>query len=217
MLLNVKKEKLYRTILWIGVIVLIITLFVSAILRITELAATLKSGQMPFPNSIEYGYAQKPLLTLLHILPGMIFLVLGALQFVKKIRKNYINFHRWSGRIYLMLGLVIGISAIIMSITIRFGGYAESSANIIFGSFFLFSLGKAYSSIRRKDFVLHREWMIRAYAIGLAVATMRPIIGLFFAFTDIPFHEFFGYIFWIAFILHAFVAEKWIRFTRLKV
>ena len=28
---------------------------------------------------------------------------------------------------------------------------------------------------------LHREWMIRAFAVGLAVATIRPIIGIFFA------------------------------------
>ena len=27
----------------------------------------------------------------------------------------------------------------------------------------------------------HRRWMIRAYAIGLGVATVRPIVGVFFA------------------------------------
>ncbi len=212
-----KYEKLIRALLWSGVIILIFTLFVSAIMRTSALLETMRTGNMPFSGSIEYGYAKNPFLTLLHILPGMIFLVLGALQFVKKIRLNYINFHRWSGRIYLSLGLVIGLSAIAMSYTIRFGGYVETAAVTVFGSFFLFSLGKAYCHIRRKEFASHREWMIRAYAIGLAVATMRPIIGLFFAFSNIPFHEFFGYIFWIAFILHAFVAEKWIRYTRLKV
>jgi uncharacterized membrane protein len=212
-----KHEKLFRTILWIGVIILIITLLVSAIIRITDLMASILTRQMPFPGSIEYGYAQKPMLTLLHILPGMIFLVLGAMQFVKRIRMNYINFHRWSGRIYLVLGMIIGFSAIIMSFTIRFGGYIETSAVTIFGSFFLFSLVKAFLHIKKKEFVQHREWMIRAYAIGLAVASMRPLIGLFFAFTDMKFKDFFGIIFWIAFILHALVAELWIRYTRKKV
>src|SRR2546426_5373850 len=33
----------------------------------------------------------------------------------------------------------------------------------------------------RREFAQHREWMIRGYAIGLAVATIRPIMGTFFA------------------------------------
>src|SRR5438094_742807 len=45
-----------------------------------------------------------------------------------------------------------------------------------------------------------REWMIRAFAIGLAVATIRPIIGIFFAtrvFSGLTPAEFFGTGFWI--------------------
>lgn len=212
-----KNERLFRTILWVAVFILIITLFVSASIRTKELVESMNTGNMPFPGTIEHGYALKPWLTLIHILPGVVFLVLGALQFVKKIRNNQISFHRWSGRVYLILGIIIGVSAIIMSYTIRYGGYIETAAVSVFGSFFLFSLVKAYLHIRRKEFAVHREWMIRAYAIGLAVATMRPVIGLFFAFSEMKFHEFFGIVFWIAFILHTLVAEWWIRFTRQKV
>jgi hypothetical protein len=56
--------------------------------------------------------------------------------------------------------------------------------------------------------------MIRAFSIGLAVGTMRPVIGLFIAFTDIQFSSFFGYTFWFAFIVHFTVAELWINYTR---
>jgi hypothetical protein len=36
-------------------------------------------------------------------------------------------------------------------------------------------LGKAFAHIRGKRVGLHREWMIRAFAIALAIATQRLI------------------------------------------
>ena len=60
--------------------------------------------------------------------------------------------------------------------------------------------------------------MIRAFAIGLAVATIRPINAMFFALYItrgfLSPHEFFGIAFWIGFTLHAIIAEIWIGFTR---
>jgi hypothetical protein len=60
------------------------------------------------------------------------------------------------------------------------GGVNEAAARFLAG-LFLFRLGKAFWFIRRRNVVLHREWMIRAVAIALGVATTRPIMGAFFA------------------------------------
>ncbi len=209
-----RNEKLYRALLWTGTVILIITLFVSTFMRTSGINDFYRTGLYPPVGDIEYGYARNPLLTLLHILPGALFIVLGALQFMRPLRHNYPAIHRRTGRIYLAIGFLVGITALIMSVKIRFGGIAESSAVILFSSFFLYSLIRAYRHIRRKEFDKHREWMIRAYSIGIAVATMRPLIGLFFAFTSLPFNKFFGPSFWIAFILHSIVAEWWIHYTR---
>jgi hypothetical protein len=59
--------------------------------------------------------------------------------------------------------------------------------------------------------------MIRAFSVGLAVATIRPIVGIFFAtsrFTHLTPREFFGTAFWIGFTLHLIAAEAWIRTTQ---
>ncbi|CAN5332017.1 hypothetical protein BH20BAC1_BH20BAC1_11260 [soil metagenome] len=210
-------ETLFRTTLWIGVVLLIITMFVSTFFRVNDLANFFRTGILPSKNSIEFGYANNPALTLVHILPGIIFLILGALQFIKPFRNRYLKWHRLLGKIYIILGLVVGITAIIMGLRIKFGGYTESAAVIVFGFYFLYGLINAYRHIKNRRYNKHREWMIRAFSIGIAVATMRPIIGMFFAFTEIPFNQFFGIVFWIAFILHALVAELWIRFTRKKI
>src|SRR5437899_5304234 len=80
------------------------------------------------------------------------------------------------------------------------------------------TLFRSWHALRR-EFAQHREWMIRGYAIGLAVATIRPIMATFFAaallrgYTPEP-KEFFGTAFWIGFTLQMIAAEMWINHTR---
>jgi len=94
------------------------------------------------------------------------------------------------------------------------GGVNQAAATTLFGLWFLFALGKALRHILRREIALHREWMIRAFSIGLAVATIRPIIAVFFAtspFSGLTPYEFFGAGFWIGFALHLIAAEVWIQ------
>jgi len=79
---------------------------------------------------------------------------------------------------------------------------------------FLICLVKAYLFIRRKEVARHREWMIRAYGVGLGVATTRPIVAMFFAFRRLTPHEFFGIAFWLGFTTTFLAAEAWIDYTR---
>ena len=162
-------------------------------------------------------FAHYPILTLVHIVPGLLFMVLAPLQFSSTIRVRHTKWHRINGRIVFILGLVIGISALVMSFGMpAIGGVNQAAATTLFGSFFLFAMIKAFRHIRRREVELHREWMIRAFAVGLAVATIRPIIGMFFAvsrFTGLTPHDFFGTAFWIGFTVQLIAAEAWIHAT----
>jgi uncharacterized membrane protein len=162
-------------------------------------------------------FAHHPILTLVHIVPGMLFMILGPLQFSSTIRARHLRWHRSGGRVLVACGLVIGTTALVMSFGMpAVGGVNQAAATTLFGTFFLFTLCKAFWHIRRREITLHREWMIRAFSIGLAVATIRPIVGVFFltsAFTGLMPREFFGIAFWIGFVLHLIAAEAWIRTT----
>jgi uncharacterized membrane protein len=162
-------------------------------------------------------FARHPILTLVHIVPGMLFMILGPLQFSSRIRARHLRWHRLSGRVFVVCGLVIGISALVMSFGMpAIGGVNQAAATTLFGAFFLFALCKAFWHIRRREVALHREWMIRAFSIGLAVAAIRPIVGVFFAtspLTGLTPREFFGIAFWIGFVLHLMAAEAWIHTT----
>jgi uncharacterized membrane protein len=163
-------------------------------------------------------FARYPVLTLIHILPALAFLVLAPVQFSQAFRDRHLQWHRRSGRLVLVCGMVVGVSALVMSFGMpAIGGVNQAAATTLFALFFLFALGKAFRHIRRREIALHREWMIRAFSIGLAVATIRPIIGVFFAtslFTGLTPYEFFGTAFWIGFVLHLIAAEAWIQWTR---
>lgn len=200
---------------WIGVILLAVIGVAAATRRTLVLFwPEVFAGKYPPAVALDTGFARHMALTLVHIIPGTLFLVLALLQFVPSIRAKHLQIHRWLGRILVVTGLVIGISALVMSFTMNIGGLNETAATTLFAILFLFCLIKAYRHIRSKEVAQHREWMIRAFAIGLGVATTRPIVGIFFAFRKLSPHEFFGIAFWLGFTITFFAGEAWIDYTR---
>ena len=206
--------------LWIGVIFLA---FIGLVVAARRTVVLLKPGALSSPRNLaadlDAHFAGERALVLTHILPAMLFMLLGPLQFVRGLRSRYPQIHRWSGRIFLAASAVVGISGLKLAFGKTVGGLDEKAAIVLFGTFFLISLAKALWHALRREFAQHREWMIRGYAIGLAVATIRPIIGTFFAAALMSGHkpqpaEFFGTAFWIGFTLQTIAAEIWINYTR---
>jgi uncharacterized membrane protein len=174
-------------------------------------------SNFPEAATTDAGFARHRLLTMLHITPGLLFILLAPLQFVRRLRNRNPKLHRWIGRVVLVSGLIIGSSALVMSPQMAIGGPNETAATMLFAIVFLFSLSRAYLHIRKGRVSQHREWMIRAFAVGFAVATVRPIVGVFFAtsrLTHLTPRDFFGTAFWLGFTIQLMVAEIWINYTR---
>jgi hypothetical protein len=201
--------------IWTGVIVLAV-IGVAAVARRTLvlLWPDVFSSKSSPAAVLDADFARHLALTLIHILPGGLFLVLAPLQFVRGIREKHLQVHRWIGRALFGCGLVIGFSALIMSYRMNIGGPNETAATTLFAIVFLYCLVRAYRHIRRKEVARHREWMIRAYGVGLGVATTRPIVGAFFATRRVTPHEFFGIAFWLGFTITFLAAEWWVDYTR---
>lgn len=201
--------------LWTAVILLALCGIGAAVHRAVVLAFPhlQASGGNP-ARVIDQAFVSYPALTFVHIVPGALFMILGPLQFIGSLRCRWPRLHRWSGRIFLALGFTIGLSALAMSYRASIGGANERAATIFFATFFLVALSRGYIHARHCRFALHREWMIRAFAIGLAIATIRPIVGAFFAARSLSPHEFFGIAFWLGFTSHLIAAEVWINYTR---
>jgi uncharacterized membrane protein len=195
---------------------LVIIALAAVVRRSLDIAGILPPVVHPVYGIFDGEFARHPFITFLHILSAALFMILAPLQFVGRIRAKYLQFHRWSGRFLVVLGFIIGLSALVMAFTIPIGGVNETAATFVFAIWFLFALGKAFYYVRHGEIARHREWMIRMFAIALAIATVRPIIGMFFGFSNLSPHEFFGIAFWLGFTLHLFAAEAWITSTRPK-
>jgi Predicted membrane protein (DUF2306) len=115
--------------------------------------------------------------------------------------------------VLLTAGLLSVIFAIIFGLQFAWGGTGEGIATAVFGCWFLTCLVLAFRAIRRDDVVNHRRWMIRAFATGVAVGTIRIWIGLLLASGLLDFHDSFAAAFWIALSLHVLAGEWWVRTT----
>ena len=207
-----------QRVMWIGLIFLCLIAAAIAVRRLTALANPPRNVP-PQLAGLDEAFAKKPVLTLVHIVPALVFVALVPFQFSRSFRNRHLRAHRWMGRTIMVLGLVVGLSAVPMS-RHPIGGALEASATLFFDGFFLLALTKAFLYIRRSEIALHREWVIRAMSIALGIATVRPIMGVFFAtspVTGLTPRDFFGIAFWMGFALTYIAGELWIRYTRVSL
>lgn len=157
----------------------------SSISRLMGMSELLATGTTD--DSGNRHYASHLLVSLLHLVPGTLFMVFGPLQFVSSIRKRWPRYHRWMGRVILICGLFTAVSALIMNFTFPpVGGAAKFIAVIFFSLFTIVAFVIAWQSIIKGNVERHRDWMIRAYAILLAVSTARFFFVPYFLIVGMP-------------------------------
>ncbi len=162
-------------------------------------------------------YGAHPLATILHVLPGGVFLLLAPLQFSSRVRSRFIQLHRWSGRILVLAAATAALTGLYFGFLVPFAGTAESVPIALFGGLMLFALWKAVVAIRNRKVARHREWMIRAFSLALAVSTVR-IVGAVLDLTMTPAghgpRPMFVVAIWTGWVVTLGAAEIWVRYTR---
>lgn len=164
-------------------------------------------------------FAQFPIITALHVLLGGVYLLLAPFQFVPHIRQRWLTYHRWSGRLLVAIGAIVGVTAIFMAVIIPFSGWPE---RIIVGPFaILYSVAilNGFRHARAGRIAQHRDWMMRAFSIGLAIGTTRLILIPWIIVivrtsgmpTDAQLATSTVTSFAVALFVHAIAAEVWIR------
>lgn len=151
-----------------GLAVLTLIPLVSGGLRLVELAG----GPRLMPADPRFAASALPLAA--HIVGSLVFAVLGAIQFVPRLRRGRRPWHRRAGRVVAAAGLVAAASA--LWITLWYP-HRAGTGDLLFVLRLVFAAGMlAYivlgvAAIRRRDIPAHRAWLIRAYAIGMAAGT----------------------------------------------
>jgi len=122
---------------------------------------------------------------LVHAFSAGIALILGPFQFLGRVRQRRLSLHRWMGRIYLICVLLAGLSAFLIAPGMISGLDGEIGL-ISLAIVWLWTGWMAYKNIRAGRVQIHREWMIRNYALTFAAVTLRLWLGVLIA-TQLPF------------------------------
>lgn len=167
------------------------------------------------PNSNTYNpeFVKHPIQTMVHAVSGLIFMLLGPLQFIKGLRNRFPIFHRFAGRLFMIASLFIGLSGITMVITFPFAGVTEQIIIFIVAAGFLFSLYQSFQFIKKRKIALHREWIIRVFSIGLGISMIRIFIAIA-QIQGMAMQDIFNLSFLFGFGSCWLVGEWWIYWTR---
>jgi uncharacterized membrane protein len=108
-----------------------------------------------------------------HVFASSVALLLGPLQFLPGLRARWPAVHRWSGRAYLGIGVLIGgVSGLLMA-QVAYGGLVGRLGFACLAVAWLLSGVRAYAAIRAGDIGTHQRWMIRNFALSFAAVTLR--------------------------------------------
>jgi len=117
-----------------------------------------------------------------HIIFGGIALLVGWMQFSKRLRTKRLKLHRNIGKIYIITVLISGVCGLYVSIYATGGiisSFGFGSLAIIWLSTTIFS----FKAIKNKDISLHEKLMIYSFAACFAAVTLRlwlPLLTIVF-------------------------------------
>ena len=158
-------------------------------------------------GALDGAFASHAGLTLAHILPALLFVILVPIALLRKTPRL-----AWAEQLLFPVGAVVGITAYAMS-QYSIGGWVERSAVLFFNTLFLISLLQAFRYQKRGELSLKRKWLSRAIIVLLGIATTRPVMGVLFAtsrFTHLTPNQFFGIAFWIGFSINTIIGKIWL-------
>lgn len=109
-----------------------------------------------------------------HIFTAIPPLLLGLIAFHPVMRRNDIKLHRWVGTLYCVSIWLSSITGILLASANTRGIVPQLGFGLL-GVMWFFTTYQAYVTGRSRQLIKHREWMIRSYALTLAVVSVRPM------------------------------------------
>lgn len=102
----------------------------------------------------------------IHLLLAAIIIIGGPLQLIPKIRKYAPVFHRWNGRLYILIAFVISLSGLYM-VWIRgsVGGMIQHVSISINAILIMISAAFAIKYAMMRDIKNHSNWAIRLFLV----------------------------------------------------
>ena len=167
-----------------------------------------------FPQQLE-PYLQHEFALGVHVLSGILALLIGPLQFVRRLRRRFVPVHRFMGATYVASATALGVTGLILAPT-AYTGLVASAGFTVLDLLMLFTTWTAVRMILAGRYGEHRRWMIRSFSLIMAGVMLRvwtPIYDGLAAvgFVDFSFETAYAAIAWLCWVPNLVLA---IWFTR---
>lgn len=137
----------------------------------------------------------------IHVISSSFVLIAGFTQFFRVFRKRYPRIHRWSGWLYIITILGLSLpSGLILAFSAA-GGLSTQISFVLLSLLWAITTISALYFILQKRWLLHRDWMIRSFALSLSALSLRT--------WKIVLYELQPYFDWLT-PIHIYQLESWL-------
>ncbi|GAA4862624.1 DUF2306 domain-containing protein [Actinomycetospora straminea] len=114
-----------------------------------------------------------------HIVCGSVALMTACLQMWPWLRRHHPRVHRFSGRVYLLGGVLPGGIAVLGVAPVSSTGFASSVGNTFLAVLWLGTSIAGWRAARQRRYADHRVWMIRSIALTFSIIVNRFWVVLY--------------------------------------
>lgn len=135
-----------------------------------------------------------------HVYTSIFVLFSGFIAVFVKPKAAFRILHRFFGKIYVILLLLLAAPSGIYMGFYANGGILAKISFVILGILWWFTTYKAYLEIRKKNVLNHKKWMYRSYALAVSAITLRlwkVVLVYFFQPNPIDVYEVIAWLGWV--------------------
>jgi uncharacterized membrane protein len=166
-------------------------------------------GAEMYPGLLRESFLARPWGIVPHALCGAIALLVGPWQFLPATYRRRPRLHRACGWIYLFSAFGTGLAGLYMS-SFAYTGAAAQAGFVGMALATLICPAFGLRAVKRADYVAHRAWMVRSFAMIFAAVTFRiwiPILSYALGSFDAAY----PWITWASWVPNLLWAAIWLR------
>ncbi len=150
----------FKTILWLSLGLITLFVFItSEVLLITD---------YPMYHAYRLQVIADRHLLIPHTLAGTLALLIGPINFSKRIRQRHLQLHRFLGRVYVVSVFIGSFTGIALA-----AGRPGLPGTTMQATAWMVCTTAAFLTARNRQITSHRQWMARSYAVTFTFVSSR--------------------------------------------
>lgn len=167
--------------------------------------------ELPSPRNLNTNVLRRSEMVL-HAVAGMIALLIGPWQLLAPLRAARPGFHRWLGRVYVIVAIASGASS--LALYPKLASFGAGYLFMFMGALWIATTVLGVITILVGDVAAHRRWMLRSYALAWGAISIR-LFDQLLKFFEVPFAYKYPAIVWLALLTNVVLAEIVLRRSKM--